>query len=699
MAAPALAKVTNTDSTQAYRVRRICIWTGVVATTIGAIVLAGWLLDVAALRGPFPGLIEMKANTAIAFVLAGLALSLVPIRSSRAAAAGLCCALVAGGIGAVSLAEYLFDWNAGIDELLFADKPGAAQTVDPGRLAPQTAVNFILVAGSLLLLRTGAGRRRLVAGQALATTAGLIALFAILGYAYNAGSFRGVSAFSPMALHTAVAFLILSFGLLSARGEVGLLSSVGKHTAGGIMARRLIAVAIVVVPALGWLRTEGEDAGLYDTDTGVALLVVGVLLVLAIGILAAARALDRAERERRRAELRAQGARKEAERANRAKNEFLSRMSHELRTPLNSVIGFAQLLELEDLDEKQRDCVERIDKAGRHLLDLINEVLDISRIEAGKMTISIEPVHVGSVLLDVIELGRPLAHKQGVRIEPFRQIDGVYVAADQQRLKQIVLNLLSNAVKYNDTGGGVAVSCEDRGDGMVEIGVSDTGPGIPADRLSKLFVPFERLGAEGSGVEGTGLGLALSRTLAEAMGGTLEVETEVGVGTTFTLSLRREQAPIHPSAPSEPAMAHANDGDLPSRSVLYIEDNPSNVKLVEAILAHRPDLELMVASDGRVGLELAIAHRPDLVLLDVHLPEMGGVEVLRRLREDPATSRIPVLVVSADATAGQLERLRETGANAYLTKPLDVRRFLATVDETIAANPRTSVATKVGVAP
>jgi CheY-like chemotaxis protein len=260
-----------------------------------------------------------------------------------------------------------------------------------------------------------------------------------------------------------------------------------------------------------------------------------------------------------------------------------------------------------------------------------------------------------------------------------------------------VLNLLSNAVKYNAEGGTVRVSYAERGDERVRILVSDTGPGIPAEQTSQIFTPFERLGAEDSDVEGTGLGLALSRTLAEAMGGTLGVETEVGVGTTFVLDLIQEKAPLQSSTEPEPAVADRPDGDeRASRTLLYIEDNPSNVKLVEAILARRSDLELMVAANGRLGLELAAAHRPEVILLDVHLPELGGVEVLRRLREDPSTRDTPVLVVSADASAGQLERLREAGADAYLTKPLDVREFLETVEEAMAAKAPTLQATETG---
>jgi signal transduction histidine kinase len=376
-------------------------------------------------------------------------------------------------------------------------------------------------------------------------------------------------------------------------------------------------------------------------------------------------------------------AREAAEEANRSKSEFLSRMSHELRTPLNAVLGFAQLLEGEDLAETDHDSVKQILKGGRHLLDLINEVLDITRIETGTFQLSPEPVHAGEVLADIIELTGPLAAQANIHLITGAASGGcdAHVLADRQRLKQILLNLVSNAIKYNRPGGSVALSCEPAQSTGLRIKVHDTGPGIRPEHLGLLFTPFERLGAEHTGVEGTGIGLALSRRLAESMGGTLDVETTLGQGATFWVELPVVEAPVdryvrlngHDDLARPAPSRH-------SKKILHIEDNASNLRLVERILARDGDIELVSAMQGRLGLELAREHKPALILLDLHLPDITGDEVLRQLRDDPHTSGIPVVVVSADATAGQIRRLLAEGAQAYLTKPLDVAQLRDLVD-------------------
>jgi signal transduction histidine kinase/ActR/RegA family two-component response regulator len=378
--------------------------------------------------------------------------------------------------------------------------------------------------------------------------------------------------------------------------------------------------------------------------------------------------------ERRRAE-------DEADAASRAKSEFLSRMSHELRTPLNSVIGFGQLLEMDRLTEEQKEAVERILSAGRHLLGLINEVLEISRIEAGVLRMSLEPVPVAETIESAVSLVRPLADKRAIHLQVALPSLDRHVVADRQRLQQVLLNLLSNAVKYNREAGRIAVACAD-GAGRLTIQVTDTGHGVGPTELQRLFTPFERLGAETSGIEGTGLGLSLSRRLVEAMGGRLTMESQVGVGSTLTVDLAVALAPG-----AEVAASAALEAATPALggTVLYVEDNLSNFRLVERVLQRRPEIKLLSALQGRLGLELARNHRPDLILLDLHLPDVPGLEVLRRLREMPATAGIPVVIVSADATPGQVKRLLESGATAYLTKPLDVRQFLDVVDRTLMA--------------
>jgi CheY-like chemotaxis protein/two-component sensor histidine kinase len=355
-------------------------------------------------------------------------------------------------------------------------------------------------------------------------------------------------------------------------------------------------------------------------------------------------------------------------------------MSHDLRTPLNAILGFAQLLDLDDLPEDRKESVSQILRGGTHLLSLINEVLDIARIEAGHLSLSMEPVHVIELAELAVELVAPLATARGITVAIDRsQGADVVVLADRQRLNQILLNLLSNAVKYNRPGGAVTVGCRLLDQGRARLLVTDTGPGIAEAKLALLFQPFERLGAEQTAVEGTGLGLALSRGLAEAMGGALGVDSAIDRGSTFWIELARTDEP-QPRR-QEPVAAAITDSRGTQGTLLYIEDNHSNVRLMQRVLERRPGVRLLHAGDGETGLALAGSERPDLIFLDLHLPDMSGEEVLGRLAADPVLRRIPVAVLSADATLTQSRRLTASGAVAYLTKPLEIRQVMNLIDE------------------
>jgi signal transduction histidine kinase/CheY-like chemotaxis protein len=400
----------------------------------------------------------------------------------------------------------------------------------------------------------------------------------------------------------------------------------------------------------------------------------------------------------------------ELEAASRAKSEFLSRMSHELRTPLNAIIGFAEIMEMDpNTTPRQLDRAHHILQGGRHLLGLINEVLDITRIEAGRLSLSLESVQLDDIVQEVLDLERPLTAEAGVRLDldnpdTFR----VAVQADRQRLRQIVLNLVANAVKYNRRGGSVLLRVdvvqrtrvgepvsESADPAFVRLSVQDTGPGIPEDQLGRLFAPFERLSAELTGVEGTGLGLAIVRGLTEAMGGIIGVESAVGEGSTFWVELPRAELPIagvDAAGLLSSALQESDGSPQLSATVLYIEDNQPNVDLVQEALRFRPGITLLTAPDGATGIRIARRYRPSLILLDLNLPELQGDEVLARLRADDRTSAIPVIMVSADATQGQIDRLLAAGACDYLTKPLDVKRLLAIVDEILAAASASSAA-------
>jgi PAS domain S-box-containing protein len=380
------------------------------------------------------------------------------------------------------------------------------------------------------------------------------------------------------------------------------------------------------------------------------------------------------------------GRREEIERDYRSRSDFLSRISHELRTPLNAILGFAQVLEMDDLSPTQADSVKQILKGGDHLLNLINEVLEISRLQAGNMTISLEPVEIGTVVAEALTLVEPLAAERQVTfVNKLASRDDCYVEADQQRLKQVLLNLLSNAIKYNREGGTVTVSLEEPASGRALILVTDTGMGIPNEKLEQVFVPFDRLGAEGSGVEGTGLGLTLSKLLLEAMNGTLDVESEPYIGSTFIVGLHKSSTQVAPGPPEEVDRRGLVQAGVesPRATIVYVEDNVSNLRLVERLLEPHRGVKLIPALEGNLGLELTRQHRPDLVLLDLHLPGIDGEVVLEQLKADPDLRETPVVVVSADATASRVERVLALGAKDFLTKPLDVARFLEVVNETL----------------
>jgi PAS domain S-box-containing protein len=376
-------------------------------------------------------------------------------------------------------------------------------------------------------------------------------------------------------------------------------------------------------------------------------------------------------------EMNLKQAKEAAERANKAKSEFMSRMSHELRTPLNSVLGFAQILEMELTSPDELEMVGYIHNSGKYLLELINEVLDISRIEAGHISVMIEPLVLKELVKECVELVAPQASDFGITIISSSCYD-VQVLGDQQRLKQVLLNLLSNAIKYNRPEGTVTLTCSQES-GRVRLSVTDTGPGINPELRERLFTPFDRLDAESSGIEGTGLGLALSKGLIEAIGGTLGVDSVVGQGSTFWFELPvAEQATILSSRARPSLVRQATSS--PAVTVLYIEDDVANVQLVERLLLKRPSIRLITALQGVLGVELAQQYEPSLILLDVHLTDIHGFDVLERLRGDSRTIDIPVIVLSADAAAWQQRRFKNAGVDDYLSKPFDLQHLLDAID-------------------
>jgi len=375
-----------------------------------------------------------------------------------------------------------------------------------------------------------------------------------------------------------------------------------------------------------------------------------------------------------------------AEKANLAKSDFLSSMSHELRSPLNAILGFAQLLEsgTPPPTDVQNARLQQIIKAGWFLLELINEILDLAVVESGKLSLSREPVPLSDVMLECQAMMDPMARNRGIHINFFPFDHTWFVDADRTRVKQVLINLLTNAIKYNREHGTVEVKCIANTPGRLRVSITDTGAGLSQEQLARLFHPFDRLGQEAGGEEGTGIGLVVTKQLIEMMGGTIGMESTIGVGSEFWVELIRADTPQLATGNTKPAaVAPQFPEDMAHRTLLYVEDNPANLMLVEQIIDGHPCLRMLSAHDGKLGVELARVHLPEVILMDISLPGISGIEALKILREDPATAHIPVIAISANAIPHDIENGLEAGFFCYLTKPFKVNEFMNALDDAL----------------
>ena len=426
---------------------------------------------------------------------------------------------------------------------------------------------------------------------------------------------------------------------------------------------------------LTYIRKDGTRfpavvsiTALRDDDGGV----IGYLLI----------GTDNSLRKRVESEL--NEARAAAETANHAKSDFLSGMSHELRTPLNAILGFAQLMESGSPlpTSSQKRSIDQILKAGWYLLDLINEVLDLAQIESGKVTLSREPVSLAEVMLECQAMVEPQSRKRGIGMTFPRFEIPRFVKADRTRVKQVLINLLFNAIKYNRPGGAVAVECTLTSRDAIRISIRDTGAGLTTEQLAQLFQPFNRLGKEAGAEEGTGIGLVVTKKLVELMEGAIGVESTPGTGSVFWVELGLTGAPTVAIQEADRAMLArptVPDG-TPLRTLLYVEDNPANLELIEQIIERRPDLRMLGAADGNLAIEFARAYQPEVILMDINLPGISGIEALHILRADALTAHIPIIALSANAARRDIESGLAAGFFNYLTKPIKVDQFMNVLD-------------------
>jgi signal transduction histidine kinase len=521
--------------------QRMDLWAraaGAVVAAIGASVLCGWAFDIDALKGPY-GPITMKTNAAVALLLCGIAVWATSRGVRGLAVAG---AAAATAIGAATLSQHLFGWNLGIDQFLFTEPPGAAATTSPNRMGPHGATSFILAGSALLLLRRQTPRS-IRAAEAMAFTGFAFSLVAITGYTYGATELFGIAPYTGIALHTAVALLLLHSGILAASGASGAMATFADEGAAGLLVRRL-ALPVVALPlVLGYLLVLGREGEILDRGLSMSIFAVSVITILLATIWHTAEAIGTSDHERQRA-------RDEAERANRLKDQFIAILSHELRTPLNVMLGRLQTLE-RDVDRETRVRAARIvARNGRLLARLVEDLLDLSRIAAGQIEIAPVPSAIGVVVRSAVDAVAPDAAIKGIGIVTAIDDRIAAIAVDPMRMHQVVCNLLSNAVKFTPSGGRVELHARQRDD-QVELSVTDTGIGFEPEFAAHLFEPFRQADPSFSREHGgLGLGLSIARHLVELHGGSIAAASAGrGLGATFTITLPVARSG-HPSAPA-----------------------------------------------------------------------------------------------------------------------------------------------------
>jgi signal transduction histidine kinase/ActR/RegA family two-component response regulator len=656
----------------AARLRRGSLGSGIFAIAVGSAVLVGWITGSADLKSLWFGPITMKANTALALVLAGSAVCLLqgaPPRAARAAAAVLATAVML--IGTLTLSEHVVGWDLGIDEALFVEAPGSPATTRPNRMGPPASLNFTLL--GLALIGLARGERWLTHTRALALCAGVLALLPVIGYLQGTETLFGVARFTGIAFATALALCVLAAGIVLARPEDGFTRLLCRDDAAGTVARRLIVPAVAVPLLLALATRVGTRVGWYDTAFAASLVIVAFVVVFSLLIWRIASTVGRADEREREARL-------EAERANRLKDEFLATLSHELRTPLNSIVGWAHVLRSGRTDaETVERASEVISRNAAMQTQLIADILDVSRIVTGQLRVDRRTVDLATVLEAALDTLQPAAEAKQIRLERLVDPATGTVTGDGQRLQQVFWNLLSNAIKFTPAGGRVQVRLEPSAS-EAHIVVSDDGPGIAADFLPYVFDRFRQADSSSSrSHSGLGLGLAIVRHLVELHGGTVTAaNASSGTGAVFTVRL-----PGRAAAEEVARLTAGTTAAPPSLAgirVLVVDDSADARELVSELL-RRGGAEVVLAASAADGLDALLRHRPDVVLADIEMPGEDGFSFIRQLRQHAAQTggATPAIAITAYAASHDRVKTLMAGFDLHLSKPLPPLELTAAV--------------------